>query len=128
MLGRQVGPIDPADVDGGRSELALQVSGEVKVTARAAAKDIQAKRTIFRESVARQVRFGEQAQTRDAASTRELVPGGLAYRVQCQPFAEPRKQRPHFFEIRQRSRITPVRFDNPLAAAHHPGDTPANSG
>src|SRR5436309_9798905 len=100
MLGRQVGPIDPADVDGGRSELTLQVSGEVKVAARAAAKDIQAQRTIFGKSVAGQVRFGEQAQTRDAAGTRELVPGGLAYRVQCQLFGEPRKQRSHFLEIR----------------------------
>ena len=121
-------PVDSADIDGGRGELTLQTSGEVKGAARAAAKNVQAQRTIFGKRVAGHVRLGEQAQTRDAAGTGELVPSGLADRVQCQLFGEPRKQRPHFFEIRQRRRITPVRFDHPLAAAHHPGDTPANSG
>src|SRR6476661_7343580 len=53
-----VGPFDLADTHGGGSKLALEVTGEVPIGARLAAKNVQTDGLVFRKSMTGEVRFG----------------------------------------------------------------------
>jgi hypothetical protein len=71
---------------------------------RNAAKEIQAKRIVFRKCVASEVRFGKQTEAGDAAGSRELMPLRFADRAQFHATYHPMEERFHRPKVAQRFR------------------------
>jgi hypothetical protein len=61
-----------------------QRSVKVVVVPGSATEQVEAETTVFREGMASEMGLSEQAESRDAAGDRELMPQCLAYRVQVQ--------------------------------------------
>lgn len=85
-----------------RMEKLLKRRFEIPFGTRNTAKKIQAKRIVFRKSVASDVGFGEQAKTCDTASSRKLVPLGFTNGPQFHPADHPMKERFHGTKVAQR--------------------------
>src|SRR5882762_8629822 len=83
-----------------------------------AAEEIQTERSIFGERVAGQMRFRKQAHPRDATRMRELVPIGLAERMQVQLADQRVEERFERVQIGEHAGPAAVRFNDPFKAAH----------
>src|SRR5712664_2250186 len=103
---RKIRPLDAPHVDCAGRELAPQILAEIPFRARPAAEDVEAKRMILGKGVAGKMRFGKQAHSRDAARSRELMEGGIAYGMEQQRFREPAEKGAQLRKISQRRRVT----------------------
>src|SRR2546426_5334403 len=115
---RKIRPLDAPHVDCARRKLAPQILAEIPFRARPAAENVEAKRMILGKGVAGKVRFRKQTHARDAARSGKLMESGVAYGMKEQGFREPSEKGTQLREISQRRRVTTVRFNHPLAAAH----------
>src|SRR5438034_3276213 len=115
---RKIRPLDAPHVDCARRKLAPQILAEIPFRARSAAENVEAKRMILGKGVAGKVRFRKQTHARDAARSGKLMESGVAYGMKEQGFREPSEKGTQLREISQRRRVTTVRFNHPLAAAH----------
>jgi|SRR5271163_4019723 len=90
--------------NGPRMKQLLERGFEIPFVARNAAKKIQAKRTVFRKSVASDVGFGEQAKAGNPACSRKLMPLRCANGPQLHAANHAMEERFHRAEIAQRIR------------------------
>src|ERR1700683_3647451 len=79
---------------------------------------MQAERAMLGEGVAGEVRFGEQAQSGDAAGARELAPLRGAERAEFHLVNNFIEEGAEYARVLQRFRRASERFDDPFDSAH----------
>src|SRR5947207_3600803 len=83
-VGRCIGPLQAADIHPLSAKDSLQAGFKLPLRAGAAAKQVQAERAVFREGMAGEMRFGEQAKSGDATRLGKLPPLSFAARMQVE--------------------------------------------